>query len=399
MRPATSARSPVRTLVLGVAAVLILGAAACGGSGSTDGGGYGALGGVVDLASVDLRGVGPGQMVSEVGAEAPGSYSAKRLLVATTKSDGSPTVTGVLVYEPETPNGAAVIYGHPTIDPPDLCAPSINRPDPLLVRLVDEGVTVAAVDYPGLGTTGRETYLVASSLGRSLLDVGLFISRKYSPQEMWVTGFSEGGIAALAASALQPEYRPDLKVDGYVVGAPWVDAYKFVSGYVSGPADINIEMLALLIRPDPLVVRAAAGLAEAYGKDPTALLDPQALDWLEQAETDQCETATGVAPRVRLSRAQQSTFKTLTDQERALVGRPSGSVWLVSAANDDFFGAAASTDFTEAQCANPLLRLRSAVVAGGHAEAGPAFRDAVAHLAVVGDARPALFVDPCTATG
>ena len=399
MRLATSARSPVRALVLGVVPLLILGAAACGGGDNKDSGGDGPLGGVVDLGSLDLHDAVPGQVVSEVGTVSTRSYLTKRLLVATTKSDGSPTVTGVLLYEPEVPNGTAVIYGHPTIDPPDLCAPSINPPDPLLTQLVNEGVTVAAVDYPGLGTTGRETYLVASSLGRSLLDVALFISRKYSPQEMWVTGFSEGGLAALAASALQSGYSPDLKVDGYAVGAPWVDAYKFVSGYVSGPADINIEMLALLVRPDPLVVRAAAGLAEAYGKDPTALLDSQSLDWLAHAETDKCETATGAAPRVRLSRTQQSTFKTLTDQERALVGRPSGAVWLVSAANDDFFGAAAAKGFADAQCTNPLLRLWSAVVPGGHAEASEAFRDAVVHLAVDGDARPALFVNPCVATG
>jgi pimeloyl-ACP methyl ester carboxylesterase len=304
-----------------------------------------------------------------------------------------------LILEPDRPNGTALVYGHPTVEPADLCAPSLNSLHPTLRRLVEAGVTVALVDYPGVGTSGREPYMVASALGRSLLDVADYVRRTYRAQSLWIGGFSEGGRAALGASSLWQEYRPDLPVAGFVAGAPWVDVYRSVAASAAGdPADGSLVdfMVGLLKTGDPAYVRAIAGLAESYSVEPDSLLDREVLAWLDRVESTECQRPES-PPKVHMSSAQATRFSELVDRESRFAAEPDGRVWLISGAADVFFDRESAQRFVLAVCSRSTLELRLRSVPGGHGPAAGAFGQSLESL-VAGDAAGAAgFVDPCGA--
>ena len=65
-------------------------------------------------------------------------------------------------------------WGHPTTGTAPKCAPS-NGIDPFdliegMGDLINAGYAVAAADYPGLGVTGPNSYLIGTSEGNSVLD-------------------------------------------------------------------------------------------------------------------------------------------------------------------------------------------------------------------------------------
>lgn len=366
-----------------------------GGCASSD---RGRLGGVVAVTGDDLRSQ-PGELIREVGTYRGSGFTGRRGLIGTTTSLGRAAVTVALILEPDRPNGTALVYGHPTVEPADLCAPSLNSLNPTLRRLVEAGVTVALVDYPGVGTSGREPYMVASALGRSLLDVADYVRRTYRAQSLWIGGFSEGGRAALGASSLWQEYRPDLPVAGFVAGAPWVDVYLTVAALASGDQSDGslVEFMVELLGPgDPSVVRVISGLAESYSVDPATLLDPESLGWLDRVASTDCQRPE-LSPKVHMSSDQAIRFGELVDHESRFALEPDGKVWLISGADDVFFGQESAQRFVSTVCSRSTLELRLRSVPGGHGPAAGAFGQSLESL-VAGDAAGAAgFVDPCGA--
>ncbi|MBE3002303.1 hypothetical protein IDM40_26910 [Nocardiopsis sp. HNM0947] len=109
------------------------------------------------------------------------------------------------------------------------CAPSVGLEQGLdyeaafMKEVVDDGNALVVPDYEGLGTPDEHTYMVGHSQGAAVLDslraaTNLDEAELDAESPMGVTGFSQGGGAAVWAGQMQPEYAPDLPLEGVAAG-------------------------------------------------------------------------------------------------------------------------------------------------------------------------------------
>jgi alpha-beta hydrolase superfamily lysophospholipase len=163
----------------------------------------------------------------------------KRVTYLSTDPDGDTILVSGAVLTPRPhvraahPKNASgtVAWAHGTMGLADACAPS--RTDHLdlpgyddysatVAAYLGEGWTVAATDYPGLGTPGLHPYVVGESEGRSVID-SVRAARKLDPalSAKWVvSGHSQGGLAAVFANELAGTYGDGLQLRGTVALAP-----------------------------------------------------------------------------------------------------------------------------------------------------------------------------------
>jgi pimeloyl-ACP methyl ester carboxylesterase len=143
--------------------------------------------------------------------------------------DGKQIVVSGLVDIPEGRAPAAgwpvVSWAHPTTGVADVCAPS-RQPAasafPILNAWLDAGYAVVRTDYEGLGTPGAHPYLIGRSEAHGVIDIiraarqlDSRIGRRFA-----ITGYSQGGQAALWAAALAPRWAPRLHLRGVAAFAP-----------------------------------------------------------------------------------------------------------------------------------------------------------------------------------
>src|SRR4051812_2525176 len=120
-----------------------------------------------------------------------------------------------------------ITWAHGTTGIADRCAPTRANvlqgyDHPLLLRWLKAGYAIARTDYEGLGTPGAHPYLIGTSEGRSVLDV-VRAARKLDPRvgkRVIISGHSQGGHAALWATALAKRWTPELSIRGTVAFAP-----------------------------------------------------------------------------------------------------------------------------------------------------------------------------------
>ena len=91
--------------------------------------------------------------------------------------------------------------------------------------LVEQGWAVVATDYQGMGPKVTPMYLLGDAEGRNLLDSiravqGWRDNLDHSQTALY--GHSQGGQAVLFASEIQPDYAPDVYIDGVTSLAPAV---------------------------------------------------------------------------------------------------------------------------------------------------------------------------------
>src|SRR5215216_313551 len=163
----------------------------------------------------------------------------KRITHTSTDPSGNPVAVSGAVLTPRPdiarshPENVTrtVAWAHGTMGLADRCAPS--RTDHLdlpgfddysatVAGYLSQGWTVAATDYPGLGTPGLHPYIVGNSEGRSIID-SVRAARKLNPalSDKWVvSGHSQGGQAAIFASELADTYGKRLHLRGTIAMAP-----------------------------------------------------------------------------------------------------------------------------------------------------------------------------------
>ncbi|HWS31795.1 MAG TPA: alpha/beta fold hydrolase, partial [Actinoplanes sp.] len=175
----------------------------------------------------------PGFVLTSTTASLPATLSAlatgKRIQYVTTNVNGSLTTATGLVLTPKTgKKNKVVAWGHGTTGLADICAPSTNQTyfweeaRIAVAELLSRGWTVAAPDYPGLGTAQAHPYLVGASAARSLIDnvrAARQLDTALSTQYV-VDGHSQGGAGALFASQLAPAYDGNLVLKGTASIAP-----------------------------------------------------------------------------------------------------------------------------------------------------------------------------------
>ncbi|MBM2616661.1 alpha/beta fold hydrolase [Actinoplanes sp. LDG1-06] len=154
---------------------------------------------------------------------------AKQIKYATTDVRGKEITASGLVLTPlKNKKNKTVVWAHGTTGIADKCAPSANDdvfwPEARVAvsSLLERGWTVAAPDYPGLGTPGPHPYLVGASEGRSIIDsvraarnLDDDLSKQYA-----VDGHSQGGQGTLFANQLAGAYDGELQLKGTVSIAP-----------------------------------------------------------------------------------------------------------------------------------------------------------------------------------
>jgi pimeloyl-ACP methyl ester carboxylesterase len=175
----------------------------------------------------------PGTVISATTVALPSDVATlatiKRISYASTDvRGGSITATGLVITPKQNRKHKTVAWGHGTTGLADKCAPSANKdvfwPEAraAVLELLKRGWTVAAADYPGLGTPDAHPYLVGGSTARTMID-SVKAARNLDPAlstQYVLDGHSQGGQGALFAGELAPAYDGALVLKGVATIAP-----------------------------------------------------------------------------------------------------------------------------------------------------------------------------------
>lgn len=166
-----------------------------------------------------------------LGVDVPGA-SAHRMLYVTERPDGSPAVSGGMVFIPDTPAPAGgrpvVAWAHGTIGQGDKCAPSRST-NPLqdtanwLDQMMALGWVVVSTDYAGLGTEGPNLYLVGQAEARDVVNsvrAVRSLPEAQASDRFIAWGHSQGGHSALWTGHLASELAPELELVAVAAAAP-----------------------------------------------------------------------------------------------------------------------------------------------------------------------------------
>ena len=252
---------PRRSTALLLAAVLVLGVAACSAAPARrfDPAFY--------VAPSPMPAGRPGDVLRmEQVTKLDGGGQALRVLYRSTSLAGKPIAVSGIIAEPggRPPAGGwpVISLAHGTVGLADACTPS-HLPVRDAAEFTKRGYVVAASDYEGLGTAGRHPYLVGESEARGTIDIvraaralGATVGagRRYV-----VIGYSQGGQAALFANQIASTWAPELQLVGTVAGAPVVELAQLLEHVGSDPVYdwLKASMVAGFATVDPSADPAA----------------------------------------------------------------------------------------------------------------------------------------------
>ncbi|MBB4691161.1 alpha/beta fold hydrolase [Paractinoplanes abujensis] len=188
----------------------------------------------------------------------------KRISYLSTNVNAIPiTATGLILTPKTGKNNKIVVWGHGTTGLADQCAPSASQsvfwPEAraAIAELLRRGWTVAAPDYPGLGTALAHPYLVGASAARSMIDSAKAAKNLDATlgTQYVIDGHSQGGQGALFADEIAPSYDGNLTLKGVAAIAPVSNADLFAP-LIPGTAAQGYLVMALygLQAVDPTVV-------------------------------------------------------------------------------------------------------------------------------------------------
>jgi fermentation-respiration switch protein FrsA (DUF1100 family) len=243
------------------------------------------LAGVLFAGSPAAAAVAPGTVLAHTSATLPPELSplatARRISYVTTDVTGSTITATGLVLTPRTgKRNQTVVWGHGTTGLADKCAPSTSQavfwPEAraAIAALLSRGWTVAAPDYPGLGTLAAHPYLIGASAARSMIDsvkaarrLDTALTARYV-----LDGHSQGGQGALFAGQLAPSYDGTLELRGVAAIAP-VSNVDLLAPFIPGTPGQGYLVMALhgLNAVDPTVIPATILAPPARLRSPVLL--------------------------------------------------------------------------------------------------------------------------------
>jgi pimeloyl-ACP methyl ester carboxylesterase len=199
----------------------------------------------------------PGTVLSSAAATLPPELTplatGKRVqYVSTNVSGGTITVTGLILTPKTGKKNKTVAWAHGSTGLADQCAPSNNQavfwPEAraAVAELLRRGWTVAATDYPGLGTVSAHPYFIGDSEARAIIDsvkaarnLDSALTTQYA-----IDGHSQGGQGALFANQIAPAYDGALVLRGVAAIAP-VSNVDLFAPFVPGTAANGYLVMAL----------------------------------------------------------------------------------------------------------------------------------------------------------
>ncbi|MFT7836137.1 lipase family protein [Saccharothrix sp. BKS2] len=221
---------------------------------------------------------------------------------------------------PAPPGGLPVVsYAHGTTGLADHCAPSTTGLTRLerehVARWLAAGYAVAATDYEGLATPGPHPYFNGEAVADDVVDI-VRAARLLHPDvgRTWlVTGFSQGGHAALFTGLIAATHAPELDFRGTLALAPPVHLpllVDLVTADGAGRLSVLLPFLLAGLRTSHPGFDARALLTDAGGRlldvaETATLVDMfRAVGRLTNDETGVTDLPTrpGVAPVLRACR-------------------------------------------------------------------------------------------------
>ncbi len=313
---------------------------------------FGVAGTVVTAAAPAAATLAPGLVLTSSTAALPAELSSlatgKKVQYLSTNVNGTTiTATGLVLTPKAGKKNKTVAWGHGTTGLADQCAPSANQavfwPEArtAVAELLSRGWTVAAPDYPGLGTALPHQYLIGASEGRSLID-SVRAARQLDPAlstQYAVDGHSQGGQGAIFASQLAPSYDGNLVLKGTAAIAPVSNTEQIVP-YIAGTAQQGYLVMALygLAAADPTFNPYSVLAAPAEAKTPvlhTGCLY-EILDTYDEFTAEQLVTGGTVPPAV---------VTRLASYENPAQTAPSAPVLIVHGTADEAVPYFLSEDF------------------------------------------------------
>jgi hypothetical protein len=147
-----------------------------------------------------------------------------RIAYQTRDGSGAPAVSTARVYLPTSPRARPVplvVAAHGSVGLADACVPSKDIDSALPLPYAAHGFAAIAPDLAGLGNAGTQDYLDNRAQGWQLLDGARALRALLAPgitaPELVITGFSQGGGAALSAHSLIGADGPGV---GHLVATP-----------------------------------------------------------------------------------------------------------------------------------------------------------------------------------
>lgn len=177
--------------------------------------------------------------------DVPDGSEGWKILYTTTNGDDEVIVASGLVVSPKGAKASPVIaWAHGTTGFAVGCAPSL-LPHPFVAggmpatdAVLAAGWSIVATDYPGLGTSGVQPYLIGEGEGRAVLDAVRAASQLEHTSlaaDTVVWGHSQGGHASLWAGGLASTYAPELSILGVAAMAPASDLPVLLTGIADAP--------------------------------------------------------------------------------------------------------------------------------------------------------------------
>ncbi|MSO26837.1 MAG: hypothetical protein EXQ60_02065 [Candidatus Nanopelagicales bacterium] len=250
----------------------------------------------------------------------PGA-TAYRMLYTTQRPDGTPAVSGGMMFIPDGPAPAGgrkvVAWAHGTVGQGYACAPSRST-NPLqdttnwLDQMMQLGWVVVSTDYAGLGTPGPNLFLVAQAEVRDVVN-SVRAMREFpaakAGTDYVVWGHSQGGHSSLWSGHLAPKLAPELNLIGVAAAAP-AGELDLIMGAQWNTA-VGWAIGSEVVESWPVVYPALPldGYISAEGQANSARL------------AKECITAAAIEGSVRTDVGQEFFVKNLTDTEWGVKAR------------------------------------------------------------------------------
>jgi pimeloyl-ACP methyl ester carboxylesterase len=250
----------------------------------------------------------PGSLIrSEPMQFAPAGAQAYRVLYRSIGMHGEPiAVSGVIVVPPgPAPAGGRpiVAWAHPTTGVVPHCAPSLAifvfQQMAGLRELIEQGVVVAATDYPGLGTEGPHPYLVGDSEARAVIDsvrAARSLPGVGDGNSFAVWGHSQGGQASLYTGLIAKTYAPELHLVGVAAAAPATSLVTLMGDDFKSSGGKNLTAMTLW------------SWSRVYGAPIDKVVLPEAIPTVDKLSNECIESIFDILERRQTEKPLEQTF-------------------------------------------------------------------------------------------
>jgi pimeloyl-ACP methyl ester carboxylesterase len=250
----------------------------------------------------------PGSLIrSEPMMFAPAGAQAHRVLYRSVGMQGEPiAVSGVIIVPPGPvpPGGKPIVaWAHPTTGVVPHCAPSLAifvfQQMAGLRQLIEQGVVVAATDYPGLGTAGPHPYLVGDSEARAVIDsvrAARSLPNVGDGISFAVWGHSQGGQASLYTGLIAKTYAPELRLVGVAAAAPATSLVTLIGDDFKSSGGKNLTAMTLW------------SWSRVYGAPIDKVVVPEAMPTVDRLSNECIESIFDILERRKTEKPLEQQF-------------------------------------------------------------------------------------------